>query len=89
MYRTDQKEAEQDEEVPDEVVSQQHSRQEAQSDGKLESGRHHWTDEENTAVKSAFQTAIKKKAIDMQTVKDIIQGHPTTIKSTQAKCLTK
>ena len=72
MYRTDQKEAEQ--EVPHEVVSQQRSRQEAQSDGKLESGRHRWTDEENEAVKSAFERAIKKKAIDIQTVKDIHYG---------------
>ena len=89
MYRTDQKEAEQEEEVPDEVVSQQRSRQEAQSDGKLESGRHRWTDDENEAVKSAFETAIKRKAIDIQTVKDIIQGHAMLNKIDASKVFDK
>ena len=89
MYRTDHKEAEQEEEVPDEVVSQQRSRQEAQSDGKLESGLHRWTDEENEAVKSAFETAIKRKAIDIQTLKDIIQGHAMLNKIDASKVFDK
>ena len=40
----------------------------------MESVRHRWTDE-NESVKSAFETAIKEKSINIQTVKDIIQGH--------------
>ena len=64
MYRTDQKDADKEEEqLPDEVESQQMSGRENQSDGKLESGRHRWTDEENESVKSAFETTIKEKPL--------------------------
>ena len=57
--RTDEKDAD-EEQLPAEVVSQQMSSREDQSDWKLESGRHRWTDEENESVKSAFETAIEE-----------------------------
>lgn len=47
MYRNNQKDADKGEQLPDDVVSQHMSSQADQSDGKLESGRHCWTDEEN------------------------------------------
>ena len=65
------------------------SGREDQSDGKLESGRHRWTDEENESVKSAFETAIKEKSINMQTVKDIIQGHKILSKIDASKVFDK
>ena len=90
MYRTDQKDADKEEEqLPDEVVSQQMSGREDQSDGKLESGWHRWTVEENESVKSAFETAIKEKSINIQTVKDIIQGHKILSKIDVSKVFDK
>ena len=73
MYRrTDQKDPDKEEEqsLPDEVVSKQMSSREGQSDGNLESGRHCWIDERNKSIKSAFDTAIKMK---YTMVKDIQQ----------------
>ena len=90
MYRTDQKDADKEEEqLPDEVVSQQMSSREEQSDRKLENGRHRWTDEKNESVISGFETAIKEKAINIQTVKDIIQGHKILSKIDASKVFDK
>ena len=88
MYGTNQKDTDKEEEqLPDEVMSQQMSSREHQSDGKLGSGRHRWTDEENESVKSAFETAIKEKSINIQTVKGIIQGHKILSKINKNKIL--
>ena len=57
--------------LPDEVVSKQMSNREGQSDGNLESGRHCWIDERNKSVKSAFDTTIKMKYTNGE-------GHSTT-----------
>ena len=90
MYRTDQKDADKEEEqLPDEVVSQQMSSREEQSDRKLENDRHRWTDEKNESVISGFETAIKEKAINIQTVKDIIQGHKILSKIDASKVFDK
>ena len=67
------------------------SGREDQSDGKLESGRHRWTDEENESVKSAFETAIKEKSINIQIngERHYSRAQKKSVKSTRAKYLTK
>ena len=90
MYRTDQKDVDKEEEqLPDEVVSQQMSSREEQSYRKLENDRHRWTDEKNESVISGFETAIKEKAINIQTVKDIIQEHKILSKIDASKVFDK
>ena len=87
MYRTSKSEAE--EEVPEEMSQQKSGNEDDQSDGKLGSGCHRWTDEENKAVKSAFETAIEKKCINIQTVKDVTQGHEILSKFDASKVFDK